>query len=241
MVSPCISVGGDQSVRCAPKMRDMRGRVAFLCLVAIRAVVALPAPDGAACDPIGPRKDCGEPSHVSHGGSIRFSVFKYIGERGSNLYAMLKSFALVMPRHQRCFYMKVFSFTFQSMPNSLGQQKTGPVSVLRYDSSGLPLRKEDLVFQVIVLRTLLCCVGYLGIVKKACQAKGCCWLPLVDLDDPIRGGPQLEQPACFYTNTFPSVYRATDVNKTKTSTEVSLPHSAPHLLTSMHAFIPKLG
>ena len=64
--------------------------------------------------------------------------------------------------------------------------------------------------------------GYLGIVKKACQAKGCCWLPLVDLDDPIRGGPQLEQPACFYTNTSPSVYQATEVNRTKTSTEVSL-------------------
>jgi hypothetical protein len=63
--------------------------------------------------------------------------------------------------------------------------------------------------------------GYLGIVKKACEAKGCCWLPLLDLEQPLRGGPQLEQPACFYTNTAPSLYQATDVNRTKKHTEVS--------------------
>ena len=65
------------------------------------------------------------------------------------------------------------------------------------------------------------CAGYLGMVKKACEAKGCCWLPLLDLEQPLRGGPQLEQPACFYTNTAPSLYQATDVNRTKKHTEVS--------------------
>lgn len=64
------------------------------------------------------------------------------------------------------------------------------------------------------------CAGYLGMVKKACEAKGCCWLPLLDLEQPLRGGPQLEQPACFYTNTAPSLYQATDINRTKKHTEV---------------------
>ena len=102
---------------------------------------------------------------------------------------------------------------------------------------GFLCQKAALVSQMNVLRKLSHCVGYLGIVKKACQAKGCCWLPLVDLDDPIRGGPQLEQPACFYTNTLPSVYQATDVNRTKTSTEVSQSHVVQHLLTSTHAYL----
>lgn len=63
--------------------------------------------------------------------------------------------------------------------------------------------------------------GYLGITKKACEAKGCCWLPLVDLEDSIRGGPQLEQPACFHPNTATTAYQASDVNRTETHIEVS--------------------
>lgn len=98
MVSPCLSVDGDLSVRCALNMRDMRGRIAFLCLVAIRGVIALPAPDGTSCDPIGPRKDCGESLHGSRSGSIRFDVLKKIEERGLNSYATLNKSALIVPR-----------------------------------------------------------------------------------------------------------------------------------------------
>ena len=64
------------------------------------------------------------------------------------------------------------------------------------------------------------CAGYLGITKKACEAKGCCWLPLVDLEDSIRGGPQLEQPACYHPNTATTAYQASDVNQTNTNIEV---------------------
>ena len=46
-------------------MRDMRRLVAVVCLIAFRGAVALPAPNVASCDRIGPKNDCGEYTIIS--------------------------------------------------------------------------------------------------------------------------------------------------------------------------------
>ena len=46
-------------------MRDMRRVVAVVCLIAFRGAVALPAPNVASCDRIGPKNDCGKCTIIS--------------------------------------------------------------------------------------------------------------------------------------------------------------------------------
>lgn len=67
--------------------------------------------------------------------------------------------------------------------------------------------------------------GYAGIDKKACEGKGCCWMPYVDYEG-VKGGPLLDLPACFYANTDSAHYVMAEKNTTETSIDVSLSHFA---------------
>ncbi|EIE26263.1 hypothetical protein COCSUDRAFT_64412 [Coccomyxa subellipsoidea C-169] len=62
--------------------------------------------------------------------------------------------------------------------------------------------------------------SYAGIDKKACEGRSCCWHPFIDVDN--KGGPRLEQPSCFFTNTAQNAYAVTDVNETAAGVEALL-------------------
>lgn len=74
----------EEVFRCAVAMHDMRRRIALLFLIAIRGVTALPAPDVASCDPLGPRKDCGKSKKLSvhsFGGLVKINCQSFRGHK----------------------------------------------------------------------------------------------------------------------------------------------------------------
>jgi hypothetical protein len=71
--------------------------------------------------------------------------------------------------------------------------------------------------------------GHPGITQKACGAKGCCWLPFIDVEDNF-GGPRLDMPACFHPNMHASVYAVEDAKALAADNEVlcmGMQHQSP--------------
>jgi hypothetical protein len=52
--------------------------------------------------------------------------------------------------------------------------------------------------------------GYIGIDRKACEGKGCCWMPLADPISEWHEGPKLDLPTCFHANTGAPAYEVVE-------------------------------